>query len=274
MVETKYRVWSVFMFVFSGFFILATLTLAGVFFWSLAELSRYSSYFSMASVGRMSYEIYVIVFVILILIFAFLSFMNLHGGIILRRKQIRGKGIYIFYGVVCILGAVYYGISFFVFLIQGMDKDGVYLIMAMGTLLYLAGCVISAIMMFTKISAGARKGNGSGPRLDTGKTRGAQGCVRFLSGEYAGSAVNMLAGQRIILGSDAAQANLVLQNGKISPYHCLIEYGGGDGSYQVTDYSASGTYVNGMRLNTGVAYAAQPQSVIVLAEGEIRLQLG
>lgn len=273
MVETKYRVWSVFMFVFSGLFILETLALLGVFFWSLTELSYYRSYISMAAMGRISYEIYVIVFVILILFFAFISFMNLHGGIILRRRQIRGKGVYVFYGIVCILGAIYYAISFFWFLIQGIDKEPAFLILAMPMLLYLSGCVITTIMMFSKISSGTerKKNFNSLPKTDT--SVGAQGCVRFLSGEYAGNAVNMLGGQRMILGSDAAQANLVLQNGKVSPYHCLIEYAGGNGNFQITDYSASGTYVNGTRLNTGVVYTVQPQSIVAIAEGEIQIQL-
>lgn len=273
MVETKYKVWSVFMFVFSGFYMLLTLLMMIGLFVSLAAIGSYHRYFSFAGIGRVETEVFIIVFVVLILLAAFFAFMNLHGGIILRRSQIRGKGAYICYGIICILGAINYGCSFFIYLIAGMREPRLVL-SAMVSLFILIGCIITTVMMFSKISAGSGQQAGyRAVQAQINPMAGSSGCVRFLSGEYAGNDINMLAGQRMILGSDAAQANLVLQNDKVSPYHCMLEFIGYNGTYQITDYSVSGTFVNGMRLNTGISYTAEPQSIVAIAEGEIQLQL-
>ncbi len=251
-VETKYRVWSIFMFIYGGFCILEVLS-------CMVNLVKSfdRGYYSWSYYSAYDYSVFVIALIIVTLMIAFAAFLNLHGGIALRRAQIKGRGLYIFYGVMSILGAVGIFLLILMSFVSSPAAAMLYLVF------YLPGAILTAIMMFSKIS---------GKKRQLGYDSSG-GCVLFQSGEYAGKAVNLIQGQRFVLGSDQAQASLVLHDGKISPYHCVIDYDGQNGAYYVTDYSATGTFVNGQRLNMATTYTINPGSVVAVAEGGIQMML-
>lgn len=256
-VEGKYRVWSVFMFCFAGLYILFGIIILG----TAAVISADPvSYFGLYSYKNTYVQILIVVLLLCCLIYGFAAFMNIHGGIALRREVIRGKGLYIFYGVMSILGAVFNLCSLIACLVNNpLNMPGTLFLL----FLMLPSNILTAIMMFSKIAEKEKTQAHSGMR----------GCICFLSGEYAGNNMNLLQGQRLVLGSDMTQVNLVLHHMKISPYHCMIEYDGINGTYRVADYSVTGTFVNGGRLETGMIYPVSANSMVDLADGEIRLKL-
>lgn len=68
--------------------------------------------------------------------------------------------------------------------------------------------------------------------------------IQCIDGELKGSEIPMEKGQKIIIGRDAKEANLVFRDGTISRKHLLVELDE-DGEYYVTDYSSLGTAING-----------------------------
>lgn len=257
-VATKYRVWSVFMFIYGSLCILGTLLnivnlLTYIKNWCTTYDygDWYSSYIFGVVLG------YSIMFVI----YFFASFMNIHGGILLRRQSIKRRGVYIFYAVMSILGAL--GIFSLLFINLSMRPYYSFLVWLVYAVLFMPGCILTAVMMLSKIS---QKEPVRQPNTNT-----REGTIRFLSGEYVESDIKLIPGQRLMLGSDVTQVNLVLHSAKISPYHVVIEYEGDTGCFLVTDFSATGTCVNGERLNIGVPCRVNPNSYVVLADGEIQM---
>lgn len=253
-VATKYRVWSVFMFIYGSFCILGTIYGMIIF---IVQLERIFLYHSESRI-IWNYFFYA---TMILLIYGFASFMNIHGGVMLRRQSIKRRGVYIFYAVMSILGAM--GIFSLLFINLSMRPYYSFLVWLVYAVLFMPGCILTAVMMLSKISQKepARQLNFN--------TR--EGTIRFLSGEYAESDIKLIPGQRLMLGSDVTQVNLVLHSAKISPYHVVIEYEGDTGCFLVTDFSATGTCVNGERLNIGVPCRVNPNSYVVLADGEIQM---
>ena len=253
-VAAKYRVWSVFMFIYGSLCILGTIYGMIIFIVQLERIFLYHSE------SRIIWNYFFFATMIL-LIYGFASFMNIHGGVMLRRQSIKRRGVYIFYAVMSILGAM--GIFSLLFINLSMRPYYSFLVWLVYAVLFMPGCILTAVMMLSKISQKepARQLNFN--------TR--EGTIRFLSGEYAESDIKLIPGQRLMLGSDVTQVNLVLHSTKISPYHVVIEYEGDTGCFLVTDFSATGTCVNGERLNIGVPCRVNPNSYVVLADGEIQM---
>lgn len=253
-VAAKYRVWSVFMFIYGSLCILGTIYGMIIFIVQQERIFLYHSE------SRIIWNYFFFATMIL-LIYGFASFMNIHGGILLRRQSIKRRGVYIFYAVMSILGAM--GIFSLLFINLSMRPYYSFLVWLVYAVLFMPGCILTAVMMLSKISQKepARQLNFN--------TR--EGTIRFLSGEYVESDIKLIPGQRLMLGSDVTQVNLVLHSAKISPYHVVIEYEGDTGCFLVTDFSATGTCVNGERLNIGVPCRVNPNSYVVLADGEIQM---
>lgn len=252
-VAAKYRVWSVFMFIYGSLCILGTIYGMIIFIVQLERIFLYHSE------SRIIWNYFFFATMIL-LIYGFASFMNIHGGILLRRQSIKRRGVYIFYAVMSILGAI--GIFSLLFINLSMRPYS-FLVWFVYAVLFMPGCILTAVMMLSKIS---QKEPVMHPNINI-----REGTIRFLSGEYAESDIKLIPGQRLMLGSDVTQVNLVLHSAKISPYHVVIEYEGDTGCFLVTDFSATGTCVNGERLNIGVPCRVNPNSYVVLADGEIQM---
>ena len=97
-----------------------------------------------------------------------------------------------------------------------------------------------------------------------------------LSGMYAGQTIPMAPNEELIIGRDAALANVIVdQNAdKISRKHCGIRFDQTRNSYTVTDYSSNGTYIDGeSRLVSNVPTTVHRGAVINLGNRENRFRL-
>ena len=63
--------------------------------------------------------------------------------------------------------------------------------------------------------------------------------IRCVSGERRGAEIHIEPGQKILVGRDSNEANLVFRDTTISRKHCLVELNE-KGDYFVTDYSKAG----------------------------------
>lgn len=102
------------------------------------------------------------------------------------------------------------------------------------------------------------------------------GSISGLSGMYAGQTLPLAAGDEMVIGRDNALCNLIVdQNAeKLSRKHCGIVYNPANASYQVTDYSTNGTFVDGRnRLVANMPTTLAPGTVIALGNRENRFKL-
>lgn len=78
--------------------------------------------------------------------------------------------------------------------------------------------------------------------------------IEGVTGMYAGSSFPLKADQVVVLGRDAASAQIVFNQGaeKISRRHCSVMFDSRTQMYIVVDYSSNGTYVKGSRLQANV----------------------
>ncbi len=68
-----------------------------------------------------------------------------------------------------------------------------------------------------------------------------------IAGKYAGANFDMVDGSELILGRDPQSANIIFDQtaSDISRRHCSIKFDGKANQYIVTDYSSTGTYLEG-----------------------------
>lgn len=96
-----------------------------------------------------------------------------------------------------------------------------------------------------------------------------RGVLRGLCGMYAGAEIR-LAEDAVVLGRDAAKANLVFDdtNSRVSRKHCKIGYDRQKNMFWLEDYSSTGTYKNGSTncLPQGMPVPLQPGSVIAIGD--------
>lgn len=99
--------------------------------------------------------------------------------------------------------------------------------------------------------------------------------VEILSGEFAGAALPVKAGEDIIIGRDPKRANVVTSpaNTSISGLHCRIRYDEQNGKYIVIDHSTNGTYLNNEKLMQENGTYAAKGSLVKLADGAMILRL-
>lgn len=71
--------------------------------------------------------------------------------------------------------------------------------------------------------------------------------IKFLSGQYAGSEIELTPFTSIVMGRNPAVSNFVFSNENISRKHCSIQYNPNDRRFTVSDYSSSGTYINNVK---------------------------
>ena len=71
--------------------------------------------------------------------------------------------------------------------------------------------------------------------------------IKFISGQYAGSEIEVAPFATITFGRNPQVANFVFYNEGISRKHCSIQYDPNERRFMVTDYSSSGTYINNVK---------------------------
>ena len=100
--------------------------------------------------------------------------------------------------------------------------------------------------------------------------------ITGLSGMYAGQSLPLAANEELVIGRDNAMCNLIIDKSaeKVSRKHCAIFFDAARGTYQVTDFSSNGTFVDGgSRLVANMPTTLQRGSVIVLGSKENRFRL-
>ena len=94
--------------------------------------------------------------------------------------------------------------------------------------------------------------------------------IAGLAGEYANQEVIVSPGEKIVMGRDADNVNLVFSSEKISKLHCTITFNVKENCYYITDFSKNGTVLgNGKKLTPGVTERVSRGTKITLAGSEI-----
>lgn len=75
------------------------------------------------------------------------------------------------------------------------------------------------------------------------------------------------------VGRDPKKCEVVINYGKISRIHCLIEYDAVDNAYIVTDVSTNGVYIQDNRMPKNIPVLVPEGTIIGLADKIYRLSL-
>lgn len=100
------------------------------------------------------------------------------------------------------------------------------------------------------------------------------GSVRCTEGAAIGQGYRLPEGRKVVVGKSPQRATLVINNPHISNVHCSIRYNAVKNVYIVKDHSMNGTFVNGMRLQNGIAAEYPAGTVLSLADGSNKITLG
>lgn len=100
------------------------------------------------------------------------------------------------------------------------------------------------------------------------------GSVRCTEGTAIGQGYRLPEGRKVVVGKSPQRATLVINNPHISNVHCSIRYNAVKNVYIVKDHSMNGTFVNGMRLQNGIAAEYPAGTVLSLADGSNKITLG
>lgn len=100
----------------------------------------------------------------------------------------------------------------------------------------------------------------------------ALGGLLGLTGNYKKMKIPLQAGEQLVLGRDPKQAGLVIEGQKISRVHCMVQYGGFERGYLVTDCSRNGVQIDGRQIEPGIPTKAKCGSRLILPGGEYVFQ--
>lgn len=94
--------------------------------------------------------------------------------------------------------------------------------------------------------------------------------ITCVHGALSGYSFDIARGEELIIGKDAAYANIVIDPAykEVSRKHCGIRFDANNNSYRVTDYSSNGTFVGGTRLTKGAETTLSRGTEISLANGK------
>lgn len=100
------------------------------------------------------------------------------------------------------------------------------------------------------------------------------GAVRVLSGKYQDAILKLQPKEELVVGRDVKECHLVLEAPWVSRKHCVISYDYEQQSYEVTDYSENGTFINDReRLVNQKVYQLSSGTIVTIGEEGIALQL-
>ncbi|MDE6760068.1 MAG: LytTR family transcriptional regulator DNA-binding domain-containing protein [Lachnospiraceae bacterium] len=101
------------------------------------------------------------------------------------------------------------------------------------------------------------------------------GAIVFIKGKLLGAIIRIQSDKEIMVGRDAAKADIVISNPVISRVHCTITYHSETGGYMVCDYSRNGIYrENGQQLPKNKSVWIQTGDILCLGNEENVVQLG
>ena len=98
--------------------------------------------------------------------------------------------------------------------------------------------------------------------------------IKGISGFYAGGNFEIETGEEIKIGSDAKSCQIIINDEKVNPVHCVISYQSKKKSFIVVDKSISGTFTeDGKRLPAGKSTPCSSGTIIVLGSTAHKFQL-
>ncbi len=102
----------------------------------------------------------------------------------------------------------------------------------------------------------------------------AMGQVVCTKGIAAGQGFSLPEDRKVVVGKSSQNANMIINDAHVSNIHCSIRYKAATRSYIVKDHSSNGTFVNGVRLQKGIAMEFPAGTVLQLADGKNEIKLG
>lgn len=286
--KKKYTVWGILMIVLGAIGAAFGLFVSACFAICMTE-SGFLSYertmmqMDMA-ISKDELQLMLVIYFVLICLFTILqTFVQIHGGIKLIKKQAKGKGWFIAYGIESILAAIGYAVfafssCFSIIMIQSMPGASVgvaAVIVCMIVFFSLATIykIVTACMMFSKMGSLTIAGKTSAVQTSSYESTQNQpilpetvleGQIMILNGEYENHSFQVKDGQEIAIGSDATKSNLTLHDEKVSEKHCIVSYHGETDMFHLTDVSETGTIVNGVPIDSNITYALPKGSIVML----------
>lgn len=101
-----------------------------------------------------------------------------------------------------------------------------------------------------------------------------EGELVILSGMYQGEHLKLLPKEKLMIGRNPNRSQLIFDSMAVSERHCQITYNKDNQTYEVTDYSQSGTYLsNGERLPGNQEIQLEKGSVIQIGYTDNFIQL-
>lgn len=101
------------------------------------------------------------------------------------------------------------------------------------------------------------------------------GSLQIFCGLFAGAEIEMKHMQTIIIGRDASQCNLIIEDDAVSQKHCTVTYNAVNDMYLLMDISGNGTYLaDGQRIPRNFAVELQTGTEFYVGEEKNRFQLG
>lgn len=100
-----------------------------------------------------------------------------------------------------------------------------------------------------------------------GDTIGTQGVLRCVGGVLTGASIVLNDGETVVLGRDPRNANLIIDDTKVSRVHCSITYDAGSNTFVIVDNSRNGIILgNGQKLETGKKTRVFCKTEFILAD--------
>lgn len=110
------------------------------------------------------------------------------------------------------------------------------------------------------------------PSLTKNSSIGALICIE---GVFKGAVTHIYPDRSILIGRDGERADFVLNFPQISRIHCELTYHSEEQEYQLTDYSANGTFTDsGNRLAKGEPYLLKSGTKLYFGDKQLIYQLG
>ena len=73
-------------------------------------------------------------------------------------------------------------------------------------------------------------------------------------GEYSGVSIPIKPGEALIIGRSSQKCNLLINDPFVSRLHCEVALNLNNNDFSITDFSSSGTYLNGNRISKSTAF--------------------
>lgn len=101
------------------------------------------------------------------------------------------------------------------------------------------------------------------------------GAIVFVGGKLVGTIIRMNDCQKVVIGRDASQANVVIETDTVSRKHCEITYNGFTNSYTVYDVSKNGVFLGrSQRIAKETMIELKPGAELWLGDEINRIRLG